>query len=111
MSEAWIQLSAVVVQAISSIAMVFVALASLFVSRRALDVTSRAIVRPLEVYFRDEPTIKLYNSGPGVAYNVKVKKHVIHGLRPDPIKKGRIWHIDFKKQALGSTDIVAAHVN
>lgn len=66
-----------------SLLALFLATYSIIISKKAVKVTVNTILRATEMYFTqdDDFVVKMYNSGPGIAFNAKVSAFEITGHR------------------------------
>ncbi len=85
---------------------ILISIWSAYLSRRAQNVSSTTSIRPLSLYRKGSSfELQLYNTGPGVAFNVRVLFHSIENKIFDPIVPGAIWYDDKVKKADGVVDI------
>ena len=70
------ELSKITYQDIVTTLAIVISLVSLWYSRKAINVSSKTALSPKEMYFNQKGNgqfvVKLYNSGPGLAYDVKI---------------------------------------
>lgn len=96
-------------------AALLISIYSLYLSKKAMSVSGMTKIRPVEFNFwnnnnsiwnnSNSSSMKLFNTGPGVAYNVRLLFHSIDNLKVDPYIRSKVWYDDKVRQSVGSHDI------
>lgn len=94
------------IQAASAVGALIVAYGALSVAKQNMNATVFTKVEIKDFKLSNgEPEFTLYNSGPGVAYNVRLKAGIISNSKWDPIYPGMLWFDEKSEKAKGPTFI------
>ncbi|MEC0253638.1 hypothetical protein [Paenibacillus lautus] len=95
------------IQALSGIATGGLAVATYFLSRGMYHAPFKTFLRPIRMRGNSEyqPTVTLYNVGPGIAFNVSVQMLYYSKIQRDPLDSQLAWLDDSYTNAAGPGEI------
>ncbi|MGM0880905.1 MAG: hypothetical protein ACQEXQ_07645 [Bacillota bacterium] len=100
-NSSFVQMMSALVQAGAAIFSLYVAYLAIRVAKLSINTTAHTLVELIDFKLTGDPKFTLYNTGPGIAFNVQLYTVTLDSLEPDPLDPRLLWSDDSRKRADG----------